>query len=291
MGMIWAKMKLTAPSLLGGRFKMFPIAAASPKLKHAIEQPGPALRSYERLAAIYHEYAQSFCPNYAAFLQALAKKYQIELPSVLDLACGAGTITQQLAPLAGVVVGIDSSSEMLAAATELCKPLGNVRFMHVDFRNFEIGQRFDAVVCGSDSLNYVTEPAELVRVFECVARHLTPRGLFVCDALDDRGMRHYSGKFIPIQLNGTECGIVLRYDPAQRVENAIVVFPSGVESHRRVPIEPHDVIAAARTTGLTVLDWFSIAGFGLFQSGGIRNFYVLQRSPAAHRVVGQSEPE
>ena len=276
--LFWAKIKLTAPCLLGGRFKMLPIAQAGPALKQAIERPGPSLRSYERLAAIYHEYAKSFCPNYAAFLHALARKCRIELRSILDLACGAGTITTQLAPLVREVVGVDSCPEMLAAAAKLCKPHGNVRLVESDFRDFDLGRRFDAVICGSDSLNYLAEPAELVRVFRCVARHLTPGGLILCDALDDRGMRHYSGKFIPIELDGTECGIVLRYDPVRREDNALVVFVSGIESHRRVPIEPDDVLRAVTDTGLTVLDWFSVAGFGLLKYGGVRNFYVLRRS-------------
>jgi SAM-dependent methyltransferase len=274
---IWAKMKLTAPSLLGGRFQMFPIALANPRWKQAIERPGPALRSYERLAAIYHEYAKGFCPNYAAFLTALGRKHRVELRSVLDLACGAGTISTQLAPLAAEVVGLDFSREMLAAAAKLCEAHGNVRFTQADFRNFELAQRFDAIVCGSDSLNYVAAPAELARVLECVARHLGPGGLFVCDALDHRGMRHYSDRFMPIQLDGTECALVLRYDSVNRVGNATVIFDSGTETHRRVPIEPEDVIATAATTGLTVLDWFSVAGFGLLKYGGIRNFYVLQK--------------
>lgn len=277
MGMFWAKMKLTAPSTLGGRFKPRPLALADPALREMIDRVEPKLRSYERLAALYHEYARSFCPDYVGFLQALGKKHCIELRSVLDLACGTGTLTTQLAKSSSHVVGLDLSEQMLAEARKRCQAQASVRFVQGDFRDFHLDERFDAVVCASDSLNYLEAHSELSLVFRCVARHLNPRGLFVFDALDDRGMRRGSGRFIPVQIDGTECSIVLRYDPEKRVENALAVFGSEVELHRRVPIEPADVLAAVEDTGLAVLDWFSVAGFGLLKYGGIRNFYVLQR--------------
>ncbi len=278
MGMYWAKMKLTAPSMLGGRFKPRSLALADPALREMIDHAVPKLRSYERLAALYHEYARWFCPDYGAFLQALSKKHRLDLRSVLDLACGAGTLTTQLAKRSSHVVGLDLSEEMLAESRKRCQAQVNVRFVQGDYRDFQLDERFDAVICASDSLNYLAAPSELSLVFRCVARHLNSRGLFVFDALDDRGLRRGSGRFIPVQIASTECSIVLRYDPEKRVENALAIFGSEVELHRRVPIEPADVLAAIGDTGLAVLDWFSVAGFGLLRYGGVRNFFVLRRT-------------
>jgi SAM-dependent methyltransferase len=277
MGLLWAKMKLTAPSMLGGRFKLRPLACASAALKATIEYAEPNLCSYERLAALYHEYARGFCPDYVGFLKSLARKYRVDIGSVLDLACGAGTLTTRLATWAPRVVGLDRSDAMLQAARELCQARSGVRFVEGDYREFDLKERFDAITCASDSLNYLHAPTELAQVFCCVARHLNPGGVFVFDALDDRGFRRSSGRFVPIQIDGTECFIVLRYDSESRVENALAVFGTEVELHRRVPIEPDDVLHAVKDSGLTVLDWFSIAGFGLLKYGGVRNFYVLQK--------------
>jgi SAM-dependent methyltransferase len=277
MGMFWAKVKLTAPSLMGGRFKAVPLSFASPALRKVIDEAQPQLRSYERLALVYHEYARTFSPDYASFLRALRNTYGLALRSILDLACGAGTITMQLARLASRVTGVDASEAMLQAAQKLFRDQPNVQFVQADYRAFCLNEQFDAVVCASDSLNYLHEPCELDRVLQCVSRHLNPRGLFVFDALDDRGFRRYSGKFVPIEIDGTECSIVLRYDPQSRVERAVVVFGAEMELHRRIPIEPDEVHGAAKASGFTVLDWFSIAGFGLLKYGGVRNFYVLRK--------------
>ena len=277
MGMFWAKVKLTAPSMLGGRFKARPLSIASPGLRETVDHAEPKLRSYERLAALYHDYARTFCPNYVAFLASLAKKHGVEIRSVLDLACGAGTLTTRLATWASRVVGLDLSEAMLAAAGKTCQAHGNVRLVQGDYRDFTLPDRFDAVVCASDSLNYLHAPAELAQVFGCVARHLNPGGFFVFDALDDRGFRRYSDKYIPVQIDGTECSIVLRYDPENRVENSLAVFGNEVELHRRVPIEPDDVMKAAERNELVAIDWFSVAGFGLLKYGGFRNFFVMRR--------------
>src|SRR5262245_50103272 len=119
MGMFWAKVKLTAPSLMGGRFKAVPLSFASPALRKVIDEAQPQLASYERLAAVYHAYARTFCPDYVAFLQSLRAKYGIPLRSILDLACGAGTLTTQLAQVAQRVSGLDISDAMLDAARKL----------------------------------------------------------------------------------------------------------------------------------------------------------------------------
>lgn len=264
------------PSALGGRFKPQPLSRASAALKWQIDHAAPRLRAYERLAGIYHGYAQSFCPDYVSFLTELGKEYQVTYNSILDLACGAGTLTARLGASASRVVGLDVSDSMLDAARTLCRDQHSVCFIHGDCRDFELGERFDAVVCASDSFNYLDDPIQLQQVFRSVLRHLNPRGLFVFDALDDRGLRRYSDRFIEIDSNGTKCTIVLRYDCEKRVQNALAIFGNDVELHRRVPIEPDDVLAAASRSGFVVLDWFSLAGLGLLKYGGVRNFYVLR---------------
>jgi SAM-dependent methyltransferase len=277
MQMLWAKMKLTAPCMLGGRFRLRPLASASAALKETIERAEPKLRSYERLAALYHEYSRTFCPNYVSFLRSLGKKHRVDVRSILDLACGAGTLTTQLAVWVPRVVGLDISEAMLSAARRHCEPQAHVRFVEGDFRNFDLNESFDAITCASDSLNYLHAPTELAQVFRCVARHLSPGGFFVFDAFDDRGLRRCSGKYVPVQVDGIECSIALRYDAENRVEHALAVFGTEAELHRRIPVEPDDVRQAVVDSGLTVLDWFSIAGFGLLKYGGVKNFYVLRR--------------
>ena len=65
--------------------------------------------------------------------------------SVLDLGCGDGTLTAQLADLVpqGEVVGIDASQGMIDAARP--KERGSLRFFLLDINNLNLTARFDIV--------------------------------------------------------------------------------------------------------------------------------------------------
>ena len=75
------------------------------------------MSSYEALAASYDGLMAdaSYCRR-AAFLDRLLKKSAIPVHSVLDLACGTGTISCLLAQQGYQVIATDGSEEMLTQA-------------------------------------------------------------------------------------------------------------------------------------------------------------------------------
>jgi len=89
---------------------------------------------------------------------------------ILDLGCGDGVLTAQLARTGAAVVGIDSSPELVAAA----RAAGiDARFM--DARQMAFEGEFDAVFSNA-ALHWVLEPEQVVRG---VKRALRPHGRFV----------------------------------------------------------------------------------------------------------------
>jgi SAM-dependent methyltransferase len=234
--------------------------------EHAVQYPeltaGPdpqprELRPYDGLAELWDEYAGMNQPDYASYLRHLAGVRRLKLRSVLELACGTGLQTARLAGVAGEVVGLDASEAMLARARGRCAHLPGVRLAWGDFRAFDLGCSFDAVVCSFNSLNYLSDIGELGRVLRAVEAHLRPGGVFVFDTYTDCGMRILSGRYLHLRANGCRFAIHFRYDPVRRSETATVRLPGGVETHRRVPIGPADVAAAARGSGLHVADYFT----------------------------------
>jgi trans-aconitate 2-methyltransferase len=93
--------------------------------------------------------------------------------SVLDIGCGDGKITAQIARLVpnGRVVGIDQSEEMVALATRLI-PLSNVSFGVMDAQALDFTEEFDAVFSNS-TLHWVPDQAAVVRG---IKRALKPGG-------------------------------------------------------------------------------------------------------------------
>ncbi|HVG81375.1 MAG TPA: class I SAM-dependent methyltransferase, partial [Methylomirabilota bacterium] len=89
---------------------------------------------------------------------------------ILDLGCGDGALTEKLAALGCVVVGVDASPEQIAAAR--ARGL-DARVM--DGQSLDFESEFDAVFSNA-ALHWMKEPG---RVIAGVARALKPGGRFV----------------------------------------------------------------------------------------------------------------
>ena len=94
--------------------------------------------------------------------------------AVLDVACGPGIVSAAVAPVAGSVVGIDLTPEMLALARE--RGPANARFDLGDVTALPYGDgEFTRVVCRY-ALHHFTDPAAVVRE---MARVCAPGGRVV----------------------------------------------------------------------------------------------------------------
>jgi trans-aconitate methyltransferase len=93
---------------------------------------------------------------------------------ILDLGCGTGHLTAQIAESGVHVTGVDRSAEMVAAA-RLKYP--NLKFEISDARNLAFREEYDAVFSNA-TLHWIHEP-ELV--LQGVWRALRPGGRFVAE--------------------------------------------------------------------------------------------------------------
>src|SRR6266478_2019707 len=93
---------------------------------------------------------------------------------ILDLGCGTGALTAELAASGAELLGVDRSPEMIA---EACKKFPHLRFAVCDARTLQFSNEFDAVFSNA-ALHWIPE-AE--RVIQGVARALKPGGRFVAE--------------------------------------------------------------------------------------------------------------
>lgn len=119
---------------------------------------------YGSLAAVYDRLSTTDYSGWADFLERIFSSGGRRVRKVLDLACGTGNIAYELAKRNYQVVGADLSEEMLAVAETKLRPF-QVPLYKVDMREMPPLDEFDAVVCLSDSFNYLTQPVELTGVF------------------------------------------------------------------------------------------------------------------------------
>lgn len=116
--------------------------------------------------------------DWADFILTYARDLGLAPKSALDLACGTGRLTRELAGRGLAVTGLDGSPEMLAVAR---REAPGLEWVQADLRSFELGRRYDLVCCVFDSLNNLTEPAELGRALGRMRAHMSPGGLLAFD--------------------------------------------------------------------------------------------------------------
>lgn len=91
---------------------------------------------------------------------------------VLDLGCGTGQLTAEIAAAGATVVGLDRAREMLTAAR---RDHPTLPFVQADAHQFAFAEAFDAVFTNA-ALHWMGDPD---RVFASVAGVLRPGGRFV----------------------------------------------------------------------------------------------------------------
>lgn len=140
--------------------------------------------SYDFLAGSYDALTTDVdYPTWADYIERHFARLGRPVRTVLDLACGTGSLTCELAGRGYEVTGVDKSPEMLSLAEEKCRDLDNrPRFFCEGMEALRLPGRVDACVCCLDSVNYVLQPRKLERAFRRVYDCLEPGGLFLFDA-------------------------------------------------------------------------------------------------------------
>ena len=89
--------------------------------------------------------------QHAAYLRSLIRRHAPRARTVLELGCGTGSILRQLWTHYEVT-GVDLSEEMLERAA---KKTPGIPLFRADMRTFDLGERFDVVLCVYDSINHL----------------------------------------------------------------------------------------------------------------------------------------
>ena len=167
------------------------------------------MSSYEFLAGCYDELTYDVA--YAAWADYIERHFRRGIPgkTILDLACGTGSLTRELALRGYEMIGVDLSPEMLAEAAEKNRDLGeNVIppiFLCQPMEKLDLYGTIDACVCCLDSVNYVTDPKKLKQAFQRVHTFLLPGGLFLFDVNTVEKLSALDGQVFLDETEDTYC--------------------------------------------------------------------------------------
>ncbi len=121
---------------------------------------------------------------WADFIESIVEKYTSEKPVLaLDLGCGTGKMTLELATRGYDMTGVDISAEMLEVARDRAEREGlsdKMLWLMQDMTELELYGTVDLTVSCLDCLNHLS-PGELDKCLSLVHNYLIPNGLFIFD--------------------------------------------------------------------------------------------------------------
>ena len=135
--------------------------------------------------------------KYADNIKALAKKYGINNNNMLELACGSGMLTQYFFDDFDRIDALDISTDMLNCFAEKYDN-DKVNLIYYDMVEYEKKDFYDLIVILLDSVNYVTKPSDLEKLFRNSYDNLKDDSLLVFDINSEMKMR---------EIFGSECYI------------------------------------------------------------------------------------
>ncbi len=139
--------------------------------------------AYENFSKVYDKFmSDTPYDEWIKYIKKIWDKYSLSPKLIAELGCGTGNITQRLSDMGYDVIGIDCSSEMLSKAKEKAQKNGKeILYLEQDMTDFELYGTVSCILSLCDSINYITEEKDLLKVFKLVNNYLDPNGLFIFD--------------------------------------------------------------------------------------------------------------
>ncbi len=101
---------------------------------------------------------------------------------LLDLACGTGTLSIEMANKGFEVIGVDSSADMLSVAmNNAYESDKSILFLCQPMQQLDLYGTINAAICTLDSINHLTDPADVQATFDKVSLFTEPGGIFIFD--------------------------------------------------------------------------------------------------------------
>lgn len=240
------------------------------------------MSAYEALAASYDALTRDIAyEETLRFLEAVLQALDAAPETVLDLACGTGSLSVLMARRGWRVTGVDCAPEMLTAAYDKALALEENRpfFACQRMEALALPTPVDLAVCCLDSLNYLTSPGDCRETFQRVYEHLNPGGVFFFDINSASKLRGLDGQVFLDESDDVYCVWRAEFDPDENIcyygmdlfQRAGGLWRRSFEEHAEYAYEAEDLES-----------WLTGAGFSRVCVYGDRVLKVPE--PKAQRI-------
>lgn len=141
------------------------------------------MSSYNFFAGLYDALTENVDYKVRSdYISDFFKAENINDGTLLDLACGTGSFSEQFAKMGYNIIGVDLSPQMLTQAQiKLSKINCDFDLINAQMQDFVSSRPVDGIICCLDSINHLTEINDVQSTFYNAYSSLKDNGLFVFD--------------------------------------------------------------------------------------------------------------
>ncbi len=245
---------------------------------------------YQILSGIYDRWQKTYGKDYTTLILPRVldtiRFYSIPRGSLLDLACGTGTLAMLMAKRGWKVWGVDGSEGMIAEARKkLSGTRTKVEFLRQDMRELKLPGPVNVVTSLFDSLNHLPTAHDLLVTFKAVHASLLNGGFFVFDLNNERCFRTLWTKTETIHHKDFTMILQNSYDPEKgSASSDVIVFERNGDRFSRSTetvverlFPDHEVRALLQQAGFRVLRGEDFNFTPYPEVGKIKTWWVAQK--------------
>lgn len=141
------------------------------------------MSGYAEFSGVYDILTQNVdYPQRADYIADLLSQNGVTGGILLDLACGTGTMSVEMAKKGFEVIGVDASGEMLSIAmNNAYEAEQNILFLCQQMQQLDLYGTINAAICTLDSINHLTDISDVEAAFSKVSLFMEQNGIFVFD--------------------------------------------------------------------------------------------------------------
>jgi SAM-dependent methyltransferase len=176
--------------------------------------------AYDSLARYYDELTTDVDYNaFADYYEAIFRRLKINVKTVLDLACGTGSLSCVLAERGYELISVDGSEDMLSEAAEKFARLEGVvppLTLNQRMEELDLYGTVDAEICMLDGMNYL-DPDELRETVRRLWLFQEPGGVLIFDVNTPFKLRSLDGQVFIDEREDVYCVWRSEFDEDENV--------------------------------------------------------------------------
>ena len=243
--------------------------------------------AYHNLAASYDRLTNDVdYEGTVEFYEQILTREGLKPRTVVDLACGTGSVSAILARKGYEVTGVDLSEEMLTEAAMKTMdmempPMYSCQLL----QQLRLPRGVDMAVCALDSLDYILDPADCKEAIRRAYKALNPGGIFIFDVNTPEKLRAMDDQVFLDEDDDVYCVWRGEFDEETNIcsygmdlfQREGKVWRRSFEEHREYAYSQEQLIGFLKDAGFTHIEVYADRLFEAPREGEQRIYFKARK--------------